>query len=141
MFMGAVRRSLVGGAVCLPVAATLALGGAANAEVPPSEKIYSRVQTWTCEGLGVFEALYSPWGNNPHVKWLSRDGGREDAVQITLVSARITLVLGGVTYEFEGPTNPPAREGQAASTCTVHAVAGADSISGTAVVAVVPRAQ
>lgn len=137
----AVKR-IVRTAVCLLVAPTVvAVGPAASAEVPPSERIYSRAQTWTCPDLGIFQALYSPWGNKPQVKWLSLDGGRVDAVQITLVSAEITLVLDGKTYTFDGPTNPPARTGQAQHTCEVFAVAGADSLTGTAVVAVVPRAE
>src|SRR6266511_3878950 len=75
---------LVGGAVS--AAAVFALAPAAHADVPPSERIYSRTQTWTCDGLGVFEALYSPAGNNPHVKWLSPDGGRDGGVQVTIIS-------------------------------------------------------
>ena len=45
------------GAALLPIVATM-WGSAALADVPPSERIYSRTQTWTCAGLGVFQALY-----------------------------------------------------------------------------------
>ena len=128
------------GAALLPIVATMTWGSAALADVPPSERIYSRAQTWTCAGLGVFQALYSPWGNDPHVKWLSPDGSRAGAVQITVISAEITLVLGGETYFFAGPTNPPKREGQVRTVCQVYGASGADSISGTAVVGVVPKA-
>ncbi len=140
MKTGTVIRSLVRGAACLPIVATMGLGPAASADVPPSERIYSRTQTWTCAGLGVFQALYSPWGNDPHVKWLSPDGGRVGAVQITLIPAEITLVLDGQTYSFAGPTNPPMREGQVRTVCQIYGASGADSISGTAVVGLVPRA-
>lgn len=120
------------------VAAVLAMAPTAHADVPPSEHIYSRTQTWTCDGLGLFEALYSPWGNNPAVKWLSPDGGRDGGVQVTLVWGDITLIFGGETFHFTGPKNPPAREGQAQHVCSVYAAEGADSITGTAIVAVVP---
>ncbi len=53
----------------------------------PSEHIDARGQTWTCEGLGVFEALYSPAGNYPDVHWHSPDGGRDGGVQVTIVWA------------------------------------------------------
>ncbi len=128
------------GAALVPLILTMALSSAASADVPPSERIYARVQTWTCQGLGVFQALYSPWGNDPHVKWLSPDGSRLDAVQITVISAEITLVLGGETYSFAGPANPPKREGQIRTVCHVYGASGADSISGTAVVGVIPKA-
>ncbi len=130
----------VRGAALVPIVATMALSSAASADVPPSERIYSRAQTWTCQGLGVFQALYSPWGNDPHVKWLSPDGSRADAVQITVISAEITLVLEGQTYSFAGPTNPPRREGQIRTVCHVYGESGADSISGTAVVGILPKA-
>lgn len=128
------------GAALVPLISTTALSSAASADVPPSERIYSRAQTWTCAGLGVFQALYSPWGNDPHVKWLSPDGTRLDAVQITVISAEITLVLGGETYSFTGPTNPPKRAGQTRTVCQVQGASGADSISGTAVIGVIPKA-
>ena len=135
------RIGLVCGAAT--AAALLAVAPAARAEVPPSEKIYPRTQTWTCEGLGVFEALYSPWGNDPHVKWLSRDGGRDDAVQITIVSADVYLTLGSETFHFVRPENPPVRQGQAHHACSIYGVSedGRDSITGTAIVAVVPRSE
>ncbi len=130
---------LVGGAVS--AAAVFALAPAAHADVPPSERIYSRTQTWTCDGLGVFEALYSPAGNNPHVKWLSPDGGRDGGVQVTIISGDITLTLGGESFHFVFPKNPPTREGQAQRVCSVYGVDGPDSITGTAIVAVIPRAE
>jgi hypothetical protein len=121
--------------------AVLAVTPAASADVPPSEKIYSRTQMWTCDGLGVFRALYSPWGNNPHVKWLSPDGGRDGGVQVTIVWGEVTLTLDGETFHFVGPDNPPAREGQAHHVCSIYGVSddGRDSITGTAIVAVIPR--
>lgn len=118
----------------------LAMAPTAHADVPPSEQIYARTQTWTCEGLGVFEALYSPAGQSPHVKWLSPDGGRDGGVQITIVWAETTLILDGQTFHFVGPKNPPAREGQAQYVCSIYAAVGPDSITGTAIVAVVSRA-
>jgi hypothetical protein len=122
-------------------AAVFALAPAAHADVPPSERIYSRTQTWTCEGLGLFEALYSPAGNNPHVKWLSPDGSTDGGVQVTIVWGDITLTLGGETFHFVSPKNPPAREGQAQHVCSIYGVDGPDSITGTAIVAVIPRAE
>jgi hypothetical protein len=130
---------LVGGAAS--VAAVYAVAPAAHADVPPSERIYSRTQTWTCEGLGVFEALYSPWGNNPHVKWLSPDGGRDGGVQVTIVSGDITLTLGGETFHFVFPKNPPVRDGQAQHVCSIYGVNGPDSITGTSIIAVIPRSE
>jgi len=130
---------VVGGAVS--AAAAFALAPAAHADVPPSERIYSRTQTWTCGELGVFKALYSPWGNNPHVKWLSPDGGRSGGVQVTIVSSDITLTLGGETFPFVFPKNPPTREGQTQHRCSIYGVDGLDSITGTAIVAVIPGAE
>jgi hypothetical protein len=132
-----VRAGIVG----LLTAASMGFGSAAHADVPPSDKIYSRTQTWTCPGLGVFTALYSPWGQNPHVKWLSVDGGRQDAVQVTIVWGDVTLTLGGETFHFVGPDNPPVRQGQGHYTCSIYGVSedGRDSITGTAIVGVVPR--
>ena len=121
-------------------AAVLVVAPAAHADVPPSEHIYARTQAWTCEGLGVFEALYSPAGSFPHVKWLSPDGGRDGGVQVTIVWAETTLVLDGQTFHFVGPTNPPTRKGQGQYVCSIYAAAGPDSTTGTAIVAVVPRA-
>jgi hypothetical protein len=123
------------------VAAVLAVAAPARADVPPSEHIYSRTQTWTCGGLGVFEALYSPAGNQPHVKWLSPDGDREGGVQVTIIWADTTLILDGETFHFVFPKNPPAREGQAQHVCSIYAAVGPDSFTGTAIVAVVPRAE
>lgn len=136
-----VCRGIAVAATATGVAAVLGVAPTAHANVPPSERIYSRAQTWTCDGLGVFEALYSPWGNNPHVKWLSPDGGRDNGVQVTIVSGDITLTFGGETYHFVSPKNPPAREGQAQHVCSIYAVDGPDSITGTAIVAVIPRAE
>ena len=144
--MNRMPRTLVSRGIALAgavtgVAAVLVVAPTAHADVPPSEHIYSRAQTWTCEGLGVFEALYSPWGGNPQVKWLSPDGGRDGGVQVTIVSGDITLILGGETSHFVFPKNPPAREGQAQHVCSIYAAHGQDSITGTAIVAVVPRAE
>ena len=125
----------------ISIAAVLAVAPAAHAEVLPSEHIYSRTQTWTCDGLGVFEALYSPAGNQPHVKWLSPDGGRDGGVQVTIVWADTTLTLGGETFHFVTPKNPPARDGQEQYICSIYAVDGPNSFTGTAIVAVVPRAE
>ncbi len=132
------RRIALAGAVT-GVAAMFAVAPTAGADVPPSEHIYSRAQTWTCEGLGVFEALYSPWGNNPHVKWLSPDGGRDGGVQVTIVWAETTLILDGETFYHVGPKNPPAREGQSQHVCSIYAALGPDSFTGTAIIAVVPK--
>lgn len=128
--------------VTVALVAVVALAPVAGADVPPSEKIYSRSQTWTCPGLGEFEALYSPWGNNPAVKWLSPDGSRNDAVQLTVVWGDITLTLGDEVFHFVGPDNPPERVGQQQYRCTVYGVSedGRDSITGTAIIAVIPRA-
>ena len=143
--MNPTSRTLVSRGIALAgaatgVAAVFAVAPAAHADVPPSEHIYSRTQTWTCDGIGVFEALYSPWGNNPHVKWLSPDGGREGGVQVTIVWADTTLTIGGETFHFLFPKNPPAREGQTQYVCSIYAAVGPDSITGTAIVGVVPRA-
>jgi hypothetical protein len=129
------------GVTGLLIAASMGLGSPAHADIPPSDKIYSRTQTWTCPGLGTFTALYSPWGNMPQVKWLSRDGGRQDGVQVTIVWGDITLTLGDETFHFVGPENPPVRQGQGHYTCSVYGASedGRDSITGTAIVAVVPR--
>jgi hypothetical protein len=126
----------------LLTAATVGFGSPAHADIPPSDKIYSRPQTWTCADLGVFSALYSPWGNLPQVKWLSVDGSREDGVQVTIVSGDITLTLNGETFHFVGPENPPVRQGQEHHVCSIYAASedGLNSITGTAVVGVVPRA-
>jgi hypothetical protein len=126
----------------LLAAAVVGLSLPARADVPPSDRIYSRAQTWACGDLGVFSALYSPWGNMPQVKWLSVAGSREEAIQVTVISGDITLTVDGQTFHFVGPENPPVRQGQEHYTCSVSAVSedGRDSISGTAVVAVVPRA-
>ena len=110
-----VSRALGVAGAAMTVTAVLAVAPAAHADVPPSEHIYSRSQTWTCTGLGVFEALYSPAGNQPHVKWLSPDGGRDGGVQVTIVWADTTLTLGGETFHFVTPKNPPARAGPAAA--------------------------
>ena len=110
-----VSRALGVAGAAMTVAAVLAVAPAAHADVPPSEHIYSRAQTWTCAGLGVFEALYSPAGNQPHVKWLSPDGGRDGGVQVTIVWADTTLTLGGQTFHYVTPKNPPARAGPAAA--------------------------
>jgi hypothetical protein len=134
------RGTALAGAV-MGVAALFVVVPTAHADVPPSEHIYPRGQTWSCEGLGVFEALYSPWGNNPHVKWLSPDGGRDDGVQVTLVWGDITLTFGDETFHFVGPKNAPAREGQAQHVCSIDGVEGPVSITGTAIVAVVPRTE
>ena len=133
-------RALRGLVSCVvTAAAVVGIAPAAHADVPPSEKIYSRTQAWTCTGLGVFEALYSPWGQNPHVKWLSPDGGRDGAVQVTIVWGDVTLTLGDETYHFVSPDNPPAREGQPQYVCSIYGVNGPDSITGTAIVAVIPK--
>lgn len=49
-------------------------------------------------------------------------------------------MLDGETYSFAGPTNPPKREGQVRTVCQIYGAFGADSISGTALVGVVPEA-
>ena len=139
--MTLVSRALGIAGAAMTVTAVLAVAPAAYADVPPSEHIYSRSQTWTCTGLGVFEALYSPAGNQPHVKWLSPDGSRDGGVQVTIVWADTTLTLGGETFHFVTPKNPPGRQGQQQHVCSIYAVAGPDSFTGTAIVAVVARAQ
>jgi hypothetical protein len=131
--------AVVGGAV----AAVLGAGGASGA-APPSEKIFSRTQTWTCDGgLGVFEVGYFPPGQDPAPVWLSRDGSRQDAVLATLLGGDVVLTFG--TQEpitFSRPVHG-LRRGVVTTTCSVWAevgVAGTDtyeSISGTAVIAVV----
>ena len=141
-------RTLVGREMALAfaglatiVAVVLAAPPTAHADVPPSEHIYPRTQTWTCDGLGVFEAVYSPWGLKPAVKWLSPDGGRDGGVQVTLVSGDITLTFGDESFHFVGPKNAPVREGQAQHVCFIDGVEGPVSITGTAIVAVVPRTE
>ena len=92
-------------------------------------------------GARPLHALYSPWGQNPEVKWLSTDGTRENGVQVTVVSGDIYLTLDGQTFHSVGPKNPPVREGQAQHSCSIYGVSedGRDSITGTAIVAVIPR--
>ena len=134
-------KAAVGIGSAVAAATVLAFSPVSYADVPPSDKVYSRSQTWTCEGLGVFTALYSPWGQNPEVKWLSTDGTRDNGVQVTVVSGDIYLTLDGQTFHFVGPKNPPVREGQAQHSCAIYGVSedGRDSITGTAIVAVIPR--
>ena len=113
-------------------------GTAAMAAAPPSEKIFSRTQTWSCGDLGVFTAAYFPPGQNPAVLWLSPDGGRGDAVQVTTVSAEITLTFGGNSFTYVSRDPAPVRAGQAQYRCTISGGEPAvESISGWAVVAVV----
>ena len=60
-------------------------------------------------------------------------------MQVTIVWAETTLILDGQTFYHVGPKNPPAREGQSQHVCSIYAALGPDSITGTAIVAVVPK--
>jgi hypothetical protein len=121
-------------AALLPLAGT-----AAFASAPPPEKVFPRTQTWSCGDLGVFTSAYYPPGQNPAVLWLSPDGGRGDAVQVTTVSAEITLTFGGDSFTFVSRDPAPVRAGQAQYRCTISGgdPAAGESISGWAVIAVV----
>ena len=73
-------------------------------------------------------------------KWLSPDGGRDGGVQVTIVWAETTLILDGQTFYHVGPKNPPTLQGQSQHVCAIYAALGPDSFTGTAIVAVVPKA-
>ncbi len=121
-------------AALVPLAGTAAFAGA-----PPSEKIFLRNQTWSCGDLGVFTSAYFPAGQNPAVLWLSPDGGRGDAVQVTTVSAEITLTFGNDSFTYVSRDPAPVRAGQAHYRCIISGgdAAAGESINGWAVVAVV----
>ncbi len=133
------RLTVVAGLVfaLLPMAGT-----AAFADAPPSEKIFPREQTWSCGDLGVFTTAYFPPGQNPSVLWLSPDGGRAEAVQVTPVSAEITLTVGDQSFTYVSREPAPVRAGQAQYRCEISGgdPASGESISGWAIVAVVGRA-
>ena len=114
-------------------------GTAAFASAPPPEKVFPRNQTWSCGDLGVFTSAYFPPGQNPAVLWLSPDGGRGDAVQVTTVSAEVTLTFGGDSFTYVSGDPAPVRAGQAHYRCIISGgdPAVGESISGWAVVAVV----
>ena len=121
--------------------AALAVGaGPAWADVPPPDQIYPRVQAWDCGDLGNFVTLYGSPGHFGTVKWLSRDGGRGDAVQVTVVSSETWLTFGGAEpLHFVTREPAPQRVGQDQFMCSIFGASedGLDSIRGWALVGVV----
>jgi hypothetical protein len=132
----------------LTIAAALAgailpfAGTAASADAPPSEKIFPREQTWSCGDLGIFTTAYFPAGKNPSVLWLSPDGGRGEAIQVTPISGEITLTFGDESFTYVSREPAPVRAGQAQYRCDISGgdPASGESISGWTIVAVVGRA-
>jgi hypothetical protein len=74
------------------------------------------------------------------VLWLSPDGGRGDAVQVTTVRAEITVTFGDQSFTYVSRDPAPVRAGQAQYHCTIEGGDPAvESISGWADIAVVGR--
>lgn len=134
---------VLGAAVALAVGAPSAYAGA-----PPAQEIFPRVQSWECGDLGGFVTIYNTPGATPAVLWLSRDGGRTNAVQVTVISLAVTMTFPpeedadpqvSVAYTYVSREPAPRRVGQAHYTCRVHGsnAEGTETINGSAVVGVV----
>jgi hypothetical protein len=129
-------RSAIGSAA---LAVTLVAGtSTARADAPPSDRVYPRDQTWACGDLGPFVTRYGTPGQGT-VLWLSRDGMRTDAVQVTVLAGEITLTFGDEVYHYSSREPGPQRVGQGQYRCEISGASddGWETISGWAIVGVV----
>jgi heme A synthase len=135
-FRSIAARSAIGS---VALAAALVAGTApAWADAPPSDPVFPREQTWACGDLGTFVTLYGTPGQGA-VLWLSPDGGRTDAVQVTVLAGEITLTFGDEVYHYSSRDPAPQRAGQDQFRCEISGSSpdGWETISGWTLVGVV----
>jgi hypothetical protein len=132
-------RTRLGTAVVGAAAIGAAAAGAADgSQIPPPDQVFIREMPWSCGELGTFTASYNVMGQNPPLMWLSRDGGRTDAVMVLLVDGQLTWTYPDGSTQTFGPSAHAAHvSGLAQYRCDLDFAVGEAMVDGWATVAVV----